>query len=167
MRQPCRHPKLLNLACRVYAAVIWTYPAELRRAFGRELRVTFRNRAEDVLQHPTPASILEFAVHIGADWARTVATEPTEPVPVSLLGLAGTELDAAGCLDRSTMSVGLLLATLGVFLMISGWYGWLNHEATFLSRYSYSTIPAGPHQPGVRVLMPRHPQEPSQQTPRR
>jgi hypothetical protein len=163
MREPCRRPKLLNLACWLYGAVVWTYPSELQHDFGRELRITFRNRAEDVLRHPGLAPLLAFAFHIASDWIRTLAIEPGEAVPVSVRGLGRT--DACGSLDRSTMSVGLLLATLGVCLMVSGWYGWLHYEASFPSRYSYSTIAIGRHQRLIRVLRP-HETSPSLPTDR-
>jgi hypothetical protein len=153
MHQPCRRLWLLDLACWLYAGVVWMYPSDLRREFGRELRITFRNRAEDVLQRPGLAPLLAFAFHIGIDCVRTLASDSDEAVPVSVLGLGRNE--ACGSLDRSTMSVGLLLATLGVCLMVTGWYGWLNHEASFLTRYSYSTIAIGRHQRPIRVLRPR------------
>jgi hypothetical protein len=157
MRRTCRHPRLLALFCRVYAAVVWTYPPDLRREFGRELQLTFRNQAEDALERPTLASLISFALHIATDWGRTVATHSAEPMPASLLGLGCTESVPCGTLDRSTMSLGLLLATLGVCLMITGWYGWLNHETTFLRRYAWTTEATGPHHRPVRVLKPKPP----------
>lgn len=131
-----RHPQLVAWSCRVYALMLWTYPAALRRDFGRELRLTFKSQTEDAFNSGSLVSIVGFALRIAADWLRTVATEVEEPVTsLSLLGLGAREGEACGCLDRSTFTVGLLLATLGVVLLIFGWYEWLSYKSLFLSHH--------------------------------
>ncbi|HVZ20020.1 MAG TPA: hypothetical protein VG871_03100 [Vicinamibacterales bacterium] len=124
MRVRTRHPRLSAAACRVYGAAIWLYPAEFRRAFGRELAVTFRNDVEDALNDGGVAHWAKFAVHIAVDWIRTCVTLLTQPVShdsVSLLGLGDGDV-ASGCLDRVTVDVSLLLAILGLVVALIGWY---------------------------------------------
>lgn len=130
-----RHPQLVRWSCRFYSLVLCSYPAGLRE-YRHELLVTFRNRAEDVFNSGSALAVLRFALHIAADWLRTMASEPPdEPIALSMLGLGAREGDARGSLDRSTFTVGLLLATLGVFLLIAGWYEWLSYKALFLSHH--------------------------------
>jgi hypothetical protein len=135
MRARTRHPRCVALACRLYAAVVWTYPAALQRDYGRELRLTFRNDAEDVLNDLRPGTLLLFILRIGTDWARTIATGTDDPMPVSLLGLRAADREAYGSFDSSTWSVGLLLATLGVVLLVTGWYEWLHYNALLLRHH--------------------------------
>ena len=81
-----RHPHLVAWACRLYALVVWTYPAGLRREYQREMLLTFRNQTEDVLNSGGVSSVLLFVLHIAADWLRTLASEPEDPMTLSLLG---------------------------------------------------------------------------------
>lgn len=127
-----RHPQLVDWACRLYRPVIWLYPPSLRREFRHELLVTFRNRAEDAFARGSLLEIVTFTVHIAADWLRTlVLADQDEPPQLSLLGLGG-DAQACGSFDRSTFSASLFLATLGVVLLIMGWYGWLEMTAQIL-----------------------------------
>lgn len=128
-----RHPQLVALACRLYRPVIWLYPPSLRREFHHELLVTFRNRAEDAFASGSLLEIVAFVLHIAADWLRTlVLVDQDEPTQLSLLGLGAGNEQACGSFDRSTVSASLFLATLGVVLLISGWYGWLEMTAQIL-----------------------------------
>jgi hypothetical protein len=130
-----RHPQLVGWSCRLYALVLFTYPPNLRE-YRRELLITFRNRSEDIFNSGSTMAVLRFALHIAADWLRTMTSEgPEEPMALSVLGLGARDGEARGCLDRSTFTVGLLLATLGVFLLIAGWYEWLTYKALFLSHH--------------------------------
>jgi hypothetical protein len=131
----CRHPRIVAGACRLYGLAIWLYPPTLRREFQHELLITFRNRTEDVLNTGGGAALLRFAVHIGIDWLRTFATEADEPPPLSLLGLGSGDEHAYGCIDRTTFSVSLMLATLGVMLLVGGWYGWLQMYADIVRHH--------------------------------
>ena len=124
MRVRTRHPRLLAAACRVYRGTIWLYPHEFRRAFGHELTITFRNRAEDVLDSGSYVDWMAFAVHIVIDWIRTcctLAAESSAPGSGSLLGLS--EGDAAhGSIDRTAVDVSLVFAAAGLILAFAGWY---------------------------------------------
>ena len=135
MAPRCRYPSLVVGACRVYRLALWLYPPALRREFQGELLIAFRNRAEDVINTGSVAAVLFFAVHLGADWLRTFTFEIDEPPAFSMLGLSGADDHAFGCMDRSTFSVSLLLATLGVVLLIAGWYGWLSLNAEIMRHH--------------------------------
>ena len=131
----CRHPRLADAACRAYGLALYLHPPVLRREFGREMRVTFRNRAEDVLNRGSLPILLLFIGHIAADWLRTFTFEEPETATLSLLGLGAGEDEACGSFDRSTFTASLFLATLGVVLLIAGWYGWLSMTAEIMSHH--------------------------------
>jgi len=98
MRVPTRHPRLSAVACKIYGLAICVYPIEFRRAFGRELLVTFRNRVEDVLDGGGILEWLAFAGHIAIDCVRTCSTLSTErrTVDVSRVVLAAGIVFSAG-----------------------------------------------------------------------
>ena len=135
MAARCRHPHVAAWSCRLYGLLIWLYPSDLRRDYRHELQLTFKNRVEDVVNTGRVWTAILFAGHIAADWLRTFALEPEPTSTFSLLGLASTDRGAPGCLDRSTVSVSLMLASLGVVMLIAGWYWWLNYTAAILSRH--------------------------------
>ena len=124
MRAPTRHPRLAAAACKVYGLIIFLYPGEFRRAFGRELVLTFRNRVEDVLDGGGIHDWLAFAAHVALDTIRAysdLVTAGRVQDSESLLGLS--EGDAAhGCIDRATVDVQLMFAAAGVVLAFVGWY---------------------------------------------
>jgi hypothetical protein len=127
MRTRTRHRRLAATACKVYGLTIWLYPREFRRAFGRELAVTFRTRVEDVLDGGSLRDWLAFVGHIGWDMLRTYSTLVTAgdaPGGASLLGLSDGEV-AHGCLDRATVDMPLMFATAGVALAFAGWFTFL------------------------------------------
>lgn len=132
-----RHPRVVAWSCRLYGLVIWLYPASLRRDYKRELLLTFRNQVEDVANSGRLWLAVLFVLHIIVDWLRTLALKPDEPtaLSLSLLGLGSGEDGACGCVDDSTVSVSLMLASLGVVLLIAGWYWWLNYTAAILSHH--------------------------------
>jgi hypothetical protein len=109
--------------------MLWVYPASLRREYGREMLVTFRNEAEDAVALHAWIGAPALLFFTAADWLRTIALEPDEPVSWSLLGLGSEEHVAAGRLEGSTFSISLLLATLGIALLIAGWYEWLTFKS--------------------------------------
>ena len=131
----CRYPHVVAWTCRIYGLLIWLYPADLRRDYRHELRLTFQNRVEDVINTGRVWTAVLFAGHIAADWLRTLALE-SEPTPsFSLLGLTSTDGGAREYPDRFTVSVSLMLASLGVVLLIAGWFWWLNYTAAILSHH--------------------------------
>ena len=112
--------------CRVYALLTWLYPPAFRRAFGRELVVTFRSRFEDVLSDGGVREWIAFAAHIMWDTIRTSAALFTARAPqdsVSLLGLR--EGDAAhGQIAQSPAAIDLLFVAAGLVLGCGGWYAY-------------------------------------------
>ncbi len=127
MRMRTRHPRLAAVACKVYALTIWLYPPEFRRAFGRELAVTFRARVEDVLEAGGIRDWLAFVAHIALDTLSTYSTLVTHSEAqgtVSLLSLSEGEV-AHGCPDRATLDIQLMFATAGVALAFAGWFAFL------------------------------------------
>ena len=125
MRAPTRHPRLVAAACKVYGLTILLYPVAFRRAFGRELAITFRNRVEDVLDSGNVHDWLGFAAHIALDTIRACADAPTTAggaEPGSLLGLTDGDM-AHGSLNRAYPDVlqGILVLA-GLALTIGGWY---------------------------------------------
>jgi hypothetical protein len=124
MRARTRHPHLSIIACRLYGVAIRLYPEQFRRTFGHELAVTFRNQLEDVLNTGDGADWLRFAMHIVVDWICTCVTLLTQPAlrgPVSLLGLADSDM-ALGTLNSVTVDVSFVFAVLGIVLAATGWY---------------------------------------------
>lgn len=124
MRMRCRHPRLASAACWTYGLVISLYPRELRRAFGRELALTFRNRVEDVLDAGDLRDWLRFAAHIALDTVstfHTLAASNESHGAVSLLGLTDGEI-AQGGLDPTPFDIQRLFAAAGVALTFAGWF---------------------------------------------
>ena len=142
MAARCRHPHVVAWSCRLYRLLVCFYPVDLRRNYGNELRLTFRNRVEDVVNTGRLGPVIRFAGHIAADWLRTLALEPEPTGTFSLLGLTSTDGGPSGSLDRSTVSVSLMLASLGVVMLIAGWYWWLNFTAAILSHHHQSFLAA-------------------------
>jgi hypothetical protein len=103
MHMRCRYPRLAAAACRVYGLTIWLYPPEFRRAFGRELAVTFRTRVEDVLEAGGIRDWLAFVAHIALDTLITYSTLMSRsgaPGAVSLLGLSEGEWRTGASIER-------------------------------------------------------------------
>lgn len=122
-----RHPRVVEAACRVYGLAIRLYPREFRRAFGRELAITFRNRVEDVLEAGGIRDGLAFVLHMALDTLSTystLATTSEAQSAVSLLGLSEGEV-AHGCLNRATLDIQLMFASAGVALAFAGWFAFL------------------------------------------
>jgi len=134
-RRRNRHPIAVAWCCRLYGLMIWCYPSALRREYRHELLVTFRNSAEDAFDAASVTVLLTFAMHTATDWLRTLMVEPEPPVTLSVLGLNATDGGATGCIDSSSVSVSLMLATLGVLLLIGGWYEWLHLNAAIISHH--------------------------------
>lgn len=130
-----RHPMVVAGCCRVYGLMIWCYPSSLRREYGREMLLTFKNTAEDVFNVGTASLVTVFVLRTLADWLHTAILEREQPATLSVLGLGSGENGATGCIDSSSVSVSFMLATLGVLLLIGGWYEWLNLNAVIMSHH--------------------------------
>ncbi len=137
MSTRCRHPHVVRWWCRAYSLLIWVYPSSLRREYRHELILTFRNQAEDALNAGSLSSAASFVVCIAADWLHTLwlGVRAEDSAALSMLGLGSDEHEAGGCLDRSVFTTSLMLATLGVALLIGGWYWWLHFNAAILSAH--------------------------------
>ncbi len=134
MRVRTRHPHLAAAACTIYGLLIRLYPASFRQAFARELMVTFRSRAEDVLDGGGVRDWLAFAAHIAWDTLHTCATLTAAPAQesTSLLGLS--EGDAArGGIDHGHGDVGLMFAAAGLALACAGWYAYFAVLPSYMS----------------------------------
>jgi hypothetical protein len=121
--------------CRVYGLMIWCYPSSLRHEYGREMLLTFKNTAEDVFNVGTVSLVTVFVLRTLADWLHTAMLEREQPVTLSVLGLGSAETAATGSIDTSNVSVSFMLATLGVLLLIGGWYEWLTLNAVIMSHH--------------------------------
>jgi hypothetical protein len=106
--------------------LIWLYPPVFRRAFGRELVVTFRSRVEDVLNDGGVRDWIAFAAHIMWDTIRTSSSLFAAPVPQDSMSLLGLREGAAahGELDRVCATVDLLFVAAGLVLGCGGWYAY-------------------------------------------
>lgn len=131
------HPTIVACCCRLYTLMIWGYPSTLRREYRREMLITFRNAAEDVFEAGSVSLTTVFLLRTLIDWLRTAMLEREHSATLSVLGLGGAEDDASGCIDTSNVSVSFMLATLGVLLLIGGWYEWLNLNAVIMSRHRF------------------------------
>lgn len=87
--------------CRLYSMLLYAYPAEFRREYGRSMQQLFKDRCRDLAQEPGALPLLRFAAHTIVDWVRTVVQERAAAVrsrqakPVrrgALAGWAGTIL---------------------------------------------------------------------------
>jgi hypothetical protein len=134
-RRRNRHPIVVACCCRVYGLMIWGYPSSLRREYRREMLLTFKNAAEDVFDEASVALVIVFLTRTITDWLRTAMLEREQPVTLSVLGLGSGEDAATGCIDTSSVSVSFMLATLGVLLLIAGWYEWLTLNAVIMSHH--------------------------------
>jgi hypothetical protein len=126
MRVRNRHRRVVATVCRVYAVLIWLYPPAFRRAFGRELVVTFRSRIEDVLSDGGVREWIAFAAHITWDTIRTSSALFAAPVPRGSVSLLGLREGAAahGELDQASAKVDLLFVAAGLMLGCGGWYAY-------------------------------------------
>lgn len=140
MPPPHPRPRLLTTFCQLHSALVATYPARFRHEFEGELLTTYRDVAADMLREPGIASALALIRYTFSDWLRTLANERSDAPPTLVLGIAGRAGRIYGCAGEPTDSVGLLLASLGLVLMIGGWGQWLRHEAELFSQYAYQDI---------------------------
>lgn len=65
----------VDAMCRVYAVLLWGYPAEFRRAYGGPMQQVFRDRCREVARRRDAYNALRFAIQVAGDWARTTVVE--------------------------------------------------------------------------------------------
>ena len=66
---------LLGGFCRLYAALLYAYPPEFRRQYGRPMEQLFRDRCRDLARGSGRLALLRFSLHVMADWFRTSVRE--------------------------------------------------------------------------------------------
>jgi signal peptidase I len=66
---------LIGGFCRLYSVLLYTYPPEFRRQYGRPMEQLFRDRCRDLARSPDRLTLLRFAVQVIADWLRTTFRE--------------------------------------------------------------------------------------------
>jgi hypothetical protein len=64
-----------RVICNIYRLMLLAYPDDFRRKHGREMMLTLRNRAHDVLEGGGGADLLAFVVHVSGDWVITALKE--------------------------------------------------------------------------------------------
>lgn len=149
-----RHPRqrLLDGFCRLHRALVLTYPSRFQQEFRDELLITYRDDAGARLREAGPAPTLSLLVDTLGDWLRTLASARRD-ASTSVLCLAGRDTRVAAYAGDQT--VALLLASLGIVLMLSGWMQWVRHEAAFFSHYTYREIALGSGSRRARILVER------------
>src|SRR3954453_10881229 len=60
---------------RLYSVLLYAYPADFRREFGRPMQQLFRDRCRDVARNGGRLPLLQFALQTIADWCRTTVLE--------------------------------------------------------------------------------------------
>jgi signal peptidase I len=95
---------LLGGFCRLYSALLYAYPPEFRRQYGRPMEQLFRDRCRDLARSPGRLPLLRFAVHVVTDWFRTAVRERVAAVW------------SAGCTPCKTSSVTEWACTILLYL---------------------------------------------------
>ena len=67
----------LSRLCRVYSAMLITYPSAFRREYGREMMIVFRTQAREVMQNESGWRLLPFMLRLTSDWIKTTFQEST------------------------------------------------------------------------------------------
>jgi signal peptidase I len=66
---------LITSFCRLYSMLLYAYPAEFRREYGRPMEQLFRDRCCELARRSGQRTVLRFAAHIVSDWLRTTVRE--------------------------------------------------------------------------------------------
>jgi signal peptidase I len=61
--------------CRLYSVLLYAYPPEFRREYGRSMEQLFRDRCRDVARRPGELTPFRFAAQVMSDWLRTSVRE--------------------------------------------------------------------------------------------
>jgi signal peptidase I len=66
---------LIGGFCRLYSVLLYAYPPDFRRQYGRPMQQVFRDRCRDVARSSGPLTLLRFAMNVMGDWLRTTVRE--------------------------------------------------------------------------------------------
>jgi signal peptidase I len=66
---------LIGSFCRLYSFLLYAYPADFRREYGRPMEQLFRDRCRDLARNAGRVTLLRFAAHVMVDWFRTTVRE--------------------------------------------------------------------------------------------
>jgi len=61
--------------CRLYSVLLYAYPPDFRREFGRPMQQLFRDRCRDLARSPGRLPLLRFAIQTVGDWFGTSVRE--------------------------------------------------------------------------------------------
>ena len=61
--------------CRLYSVLLYAYPPDFRRQYGRPMEQLLRDRCRDLARRPGGLTRLRFAGQVMADWLRTTVRE--------------------------------------------------------------------------------------------
>jgi hypothetical protein len=67
--------RLLQRMCSAYGVMLRAYPLGFRREYSREMLLTFRSHARDILENENGWVLLPFSVKVVWDWLTTVSRE--------------------------------------------------------------------------------------------
>ena len=71
----------MTYICRLYSVLLYAYPSDFRRTYGRAMEQLFRDRCRDVARGRGGWSIVRFAAHVISDWVRTAVRERAASKP--------------------------------------------------------------------------------------
>lgn len=66
---------LMDSFCRLYSVLLYAYPPEFRRQYGRPMEQLLRDRCRDLARSSGGLILLRFAGQVMADWLRTMVRE--------------------------------------------------------------------------------------------
>jgi signal peptidase I len=69
-----------DLLCRMYSVLLYAYPAEFRREYGRPMQQLFRDRCRDAARRSGRLPLLYFALQVMTDWVRSAVRERASAV---------------------------------------------------------------------------------------
>lgn len=66
---------MTSLILRLYSVLLYAYPADFRREYGRSMEQLFRDHCRELARRQSLLGTLGFAAHILSDWFRTTVKE--------------------------------------------------------------------------------------------
>ncbi|MGH9720615.1 MAG: hypothetical protein ACRD8O_10410, partial [Bryobacteraceae bacterium] len=119
------HSILVRCMRRIYRAMMYTYPPDFRRFYGRQMEQVFGDRCRSIAQTQGAPGLLRFGLHSGVDWLISTIREgmasmslPAEvPAAPVLDGVPGFYLLGESGPRRSALFQGAVLS-LAIFLAL-------------------------------------------------